>query len=309
MKKSKYQWLQRAFTFVAAILLFLQVATPVGVAFAEELNPATTTTTQSTESSIEDKTSLKEVIPSSDDATIQTTQTTEESTEQSTTSSEKTTEESTTSSETTSQESTSESQESTQESAQSTEDSKEPASIKAAADEPHISQAIDDIFTFEKIIVDGQEIKDGDVVSIEEGSVAEIRFAWNTEGKNAQAGDTASVQLSDAFKSLNITTPQPIMVGDVEVGTYVVKDGLVTFTFNKEIENDNVKNGFLDMNLEFNLEKFKDNVKQEIPFNDETGNNITIIAKPKLDHSGITKSGTPDSPSNARNLNRCACCV
>ncbi len=157
------------------------------------------------------------------------------------------------------------------------------------------------IFTFESLKIDGTDIHDGDVIVIEEDTLAELGFSWNTEGRNAQAGDTASIRLSDAFEM--VTTPEePILVEGTNVGTYHVENGVLKFEFNEGIGESDVQNGYVNLGLEFNLEKFRENIEQEIPFHDGSDQNITVVAKPNLEHSGIDKEGHPDSEHDAREI-------
>src|SRR5699024_7423650 len=107
------------------------------------------------------------------------------------------------------------------------------------------------IFTFESLKIDGDDISDGDIIEIKEGALAELSFAWNTEGRNAKAGDTASIQLSDAFEIVT-TSVEDLIVEGTNVGTYHVENGILLFNFNEGIEQDNVHNGWVDLNLEFN---------------------------------------------------------
>ncbi|WP_440894888.1 Cna B-type domain-containing protein [Amphibacillus sp. Q70] len=158
-----------------------------------------------------------------------------------------------------------------------------------------------DIFTFRNLTIGGQNISDGDIIEIDEDTIAELEFSWNTEGMNAQAGDTASIRLSDAFEI--VTTPEePIKVEGTEVGTYHVENGVLRFVFNENIENDDVHNGYVNLGLEFNMDKFRENIEQEIPFHDGNDQNLTVVAKPNLEHSGIDKEGHPDTRHDAREI-------
>ncbi|GIN72971.1 hypothetical protein J14TS2_34460 [Bacillus sp. J14TS2] len=157
------------------------------------------------------------------------------------------------------------------------------------------------IFTFESLKIDDQVIEDGDIISITEGTIASLRFSWHTQGMNAKAGDTAEIGLSDAFKT--VTTPvQDLIVEGTKVGTYHVEEGVLKFVFTEGIETSDVQNGFVNLGLEFNIEKFRENIEQEIPFNDGHENNITVIARPNIEHSGIEKEGHPDTKHDAREI-------
>src|SRR5690625_1245087 len=157
------------------------------------------------------------------------------------------------------------------------------------------------IFTFGFLKINGEEITDGDIIEITSNSEAELEFSWDTEGLNAKAGDTATIQIADVFQM--VTTPSaPIIVDNTTVGTYSIEGGVLQFVFNEEIENDDVQNGYVDLKMEFNIEKFKENIEQEIPFHDGSDQNITVIARPNSDHKGIEKEGHADTEHDAREI-------
>ncbi|WP_058308511.1 Cna B-type domain-containing protein [Gracilibacillus massiliensis] len=157
------------------------------------------------------------------------------------------------------------------------------------------------IFTFDYLKINDEDITDGDIIEINEDTLAQLGFIWDTEGLNAQAGDKAEIALSDVFEMVN-SPSQSIMVDGTDVGTYSIDNGVLKFEFNENIENDDVHNGFVDLGLEFNLNKFKENIEQEIEFNDREDHSLTVIAKPNGDISGIDKEGHPDSQNDAREI-------
>ncbi|HBD63057.1 MAG TPA: hypothetical protein DC038_01345, partial [Clostridiales bacterium] len=157
------------------------------------------------------------------------------------------------------------------------------------------------IFDFAHITINGNPISDDDIITINADTTANIRFTWDTEGLDAKNGDTAEIQLSDAFTI--VTTPRAaINVDGTKVGEYWIDGGVLKFEFNENIEQGTVKNGWVELGLKFNLEKFKENIEQEIPFHDGSEHNITVIARPNLTHKGITKEGHPNSKENAREI-------
>lgn len=186
---------------------------------------------------------------------------------------------------------------STEETSEATEEkseTKEKANISTQKD-------LGNIFTFESMKVNDEEVADESVIEISDGTIATIRYKWDTKGKEAKAGDTAEIQLPDFFKEVDIQ--RDLEVSGKKVGIYTIKDGTLKFEFDEGIEEADIENGWVEFGLEFDLEKFSEDVEQEIPFNDSKDNSISIIAKPSLDHSGITKEGHPDSEKNAKEIN------
>lgn len=173
--------------------------------------------------------------------------------------------------------------------------------IETFSAETRQAKDLGNIFTFESFTLNDQEIEDGSVINIDDGTRVVLSYAWNTKDMDAKAEDTASLQLPDIFKQANITN-QPITTGDMTVGTYSIVDGLLQFEFNEQIENGDVQNGVAGLSLEFDLEKFQENIEQEIHFNDEQDTTLTVIARPTGDISGITKEGHPDRDQNAREI-------
>ncbi|UUI04700.1 Cna B-type domain-containing protein [Oceanobacillus jeddahense] len=156
------------------------------------------------------------------------------------------------------------------------------------------------IFTFDSFKLNGEEIEDGAIIDIGDGTGVKIEYAWATDD-TAAAGDTASIQLPDVFRQVNISG-QPIVTSGVTVGTYNIQDGVLQFTFNEAIEDGAVQNGVVGLNLQFDLEKFQEDIEQVIHFNDRSDKTITVIAKPSGDISGIDKEGHPDREQNAREI-------
>ncbi len=173
-----------------------------------------------------------------------------------------------------------------------------------------------DIFSFEYMKVDETLIEDNDIITIEKDTSVEIKFLWDTEtlAPPAKGGDTASIKLSSVFDTVGPFPAGKIIVKDVgagpndpgtDVGDYIIENGELKFTFNDDIETSAVQNGYVLLNFQFNLEKFKENIVQKIPFQDEKGSNLTVISRPAKVLSGITKDGNTnnDVKENAREIN------
>ncbi len=174
-------------------------------------------------------------------------------------------------------------------------------SSDASKKEPFEVKDLGNIFTFKSFTLGDNEIEDGAIIEIDEGTRVQLEFTWDTEGLNAKAGDTASIQLPDIFKQVNVQN-QDIVTSDGIVGTYSINDGVLQLVFNEKIEGGAVQNGFVGLNLQFNLEKFQENIEQEIHFNDQSNKTLTVIGKPQGDISGITKEGHPDTNHDAREI-------
>lgn len=165
-----------------------------------------------------------------------------------------------------------------------------------------------DIFTFDALKLggpNGSEIEDGKAVAIGTDTTVFLAFTWDTEGLVAKAGDWAAIQLPDSFKAMTVTD-QPIPVdtdeGQATVGQYSITNGELKFVFDENIEDSEVKNGFVGLSLKFDLTKFNEDVVQEIEFNDLLDKKLTIIAEPTSEVSDIEKIGVPDSSHDAKSI-------
>lgn len=164
-----------------------------------------------------------------------------------------------------------------------------------------LAELTQNIFEFRSLTHNGEEIEDGATIDLSDGTQVELVFDWHTEGLNAQSGDTATIQLPDAFDQ--ITTPAtPLVTSGITVGTYQIQNGELQIIFNDNIEEGDVSNGEIGLNLDFNLQKFEENIEQVINFNDTTGKELNVIARPNNLASGITKEGHPDQAHNASEI-------
>lgn len=157
------------------------------------------------------------------------------------------------------------------------------------------------IFTNPRLTLNGVEIDEGDIIDIDENTKYQLEYQWHTKELNVKAGDTASIQLPDIFKQVNVQN-QPVVAGDIQVGTYSIVNGKLTITFNENIEDGSISNGFVGLNLEFDLEKFEEKIEQRIEFNDQDETILDVIARPIGDINDIDKEGHPDREMNAREI-------
>lgn len=143
---------------------------------------------------------------------------------------------------------------------------------------------------------EGEKIEEGTVIDIIEGTTVQIELDWDTEGKDAKSGDYATYVLPDIFKQFKIDGQLIIVSTDdglQQVGVYSINNGTLRFEFNSNIEGSDVKNGYVGLNLEFNLEKFTENIIQEVKFEDEAEKNFRIIKETAITASAISKSVKP----------------
>ncbi len=148
------------------------------------------------------------------------------------------------------------------------------------------------IFTFDSMKIGGQDVNEGDIIEVMAGTQASLAFKWDTHGIDVKAGDTAHMVLPEAFNTMVPETRQSVIVDGDNVGEFWIEDGVLWIEFNEKAAEDNIENGTVNMDFEFNMEKFTTNVKQEIVFNDKDNNTLEVIAKPIVNTEDITKIGT-----------------
>ncbi|KRG09437.1 hypothetical protein ACA29_24175 [Lederbergia galactosidilytica] len=81
---------------------------------------------------------------------------------------------------------------------------KKDTATSAATDVQPQAVELGNIFTFDYFKVNEEDVEDGAVIEIGNGTKVEVAYAWDTEGLNAKAGDTASIKLPDIFKRVNM---------------------------------------------------------------------------------------------------------
>lgn len=174
------------------------------------------------------------------------------------------------------------------------------ADIQNQSIEINAAVELEDIFTFDYFRKDGQDIEDG--AEIEFNTEYQLQYAWETES-DVKAGDTATLQLPDVFEHWTDAPNQDIVAGGTTVGTYSINNGELTFVFNENIEGAAVQNGFVGFSLQFDREKFTEKWEQEIDFDGDGERDLTVIVTPTEINTSMDKSGTTDSPVNAREIN------
>ena len=200
---------------------------------------------------------------------------------------------------------TSESQEvvATEESAEEDEEPAQSSTELLLENKPSFLKDLGNIFKLGELTMDGVVIAlpVSEPIVVGSNSKVGMKFKWDTAGLDVENGDTSSMVLPDIFKQVNVSN-QPVKVNDVEVGKYSIIDGIMTITFNEEIESGEISEGYLNFGFDFDLEKFKENIKQEIDVNDGSDTSIPIIMRPQGNVEGISKEGNPDNNLNAKEI-------
>lgn len=155
------------------------------------------------------------------------------------------------------------------------------------------------IFEFDWFRLNGEDIEDGAEVDFD--GTYDIQFSWETDG-NTQAGDTASMPLPDVFQHWVDTPDQTITVEGTPVGTFTVNNGELVFTFNENIGDQSVQNGYVGFQLNFEREKFTEEWEQEIDFDGDGERDLTVQVIPTEVNTDLDKSGRTDSAVNAREV-------
>lgn len=140
-------------------------------------------------------------------------------------------------------------------------------------------------------------------IPVEQGSRVQIDMKWHLEeGHPYQAGSTFSFQLPQQFE-LAAPIPsggqdEPILAGGV--GTFRISaDGLVTFTFNEEInDGSEVNSGTFHVWREFKRSNSSESTKQELKFLVEEETLYTIPVHFKVNGKPMTKKGTSNKTMN-----------
>ena len=158
------------------------------------------------------------------------------------------------------------------------------------------------IFEFEYFRKDGADVEDGHEVDFD--AEYQLQYKWDTKDAEVKAGDTATLTLPDVFKQWPENTPSsPIETATGEVvGNYTISNGELKFVFNEKIEDADVHNGFVGLNLQFDLEKFQEEWEQEIDFDGDGDKDLTVVVKPGEVETSLDKEGHPDRDRDAREI-------
>src|SRR5699024_769432 len=181
----------------------------------------------------------------------------------------------------------------------------EEAEAEEVEEEVKSSQAVTpmadlgNIFEFEYFRKDGANVEDGHEVDFD--AIYQVQYNWETD-ESIQAGDTASLLLPEVFLHWENTPSRPIKVGDIQVGTYTINDGELIFTFNEQIENQSVQNGYVGFELQFDREKFIEEWEQEIDFDRDGEKDLTVKVTPTEVNTELDKKGRTDSTVNAKEI-------
>ncbi len=302
--------MQKVSAMVAVGILVLQLIAPVGVAFAQGIDTDAGGTVQTQESSETEGTSSSVLPPierttasSYVEAPLVETSTTgdvQEVETPTTETDEVTQEESSEEGEDPDPEQTGDSSqagtstESTEEISETQEETLEvtPFNVSPQAE-------LGNIFTFDYFKKGDLAVADGDEIDFD--TDYSVQYKWEV-ADSVKAGDTATLPLPDVFKHWENTPEQDIVVDGIVVGKFTANNGQLVFTFNENIENQSVRNGFVGFSLAFDEEKFEENWKQEIDFDADGTKDLTVVVIPREVNTSLVKKGVTDAEINAKEI-------
>ncbi|MER2171659.1 MAG: collagen binding domain-containing protein, partial [Psychrobacillus psychrodurans] len=149
------------------------------------------------------------------------------------------------------------------------------------------------------VVMKNESGEDITVVRPDQGSKVQVDFAWGLPADHGYMdGATFTFDLPDKFK---ITTQ---LSGDLSGGwgTYLVTpEGKVTFTFNDQIEDTEVTDGYFMVWREFQEDKFSGGLEQKIDFQFSGILPITVHFNSKTNEK-IKKSGSANKGMNASEI-------
>lgn len=271
-------------TWFMLVVLITQTLTPVASVFANDTATNTTNSSEITSSTLES--TSEATIPAPTGTSAPATSQTQSSSE--------------TTVETTAPTSQSEETPAAEEEASAEDEEPARGGLKNT---PLESRNLGDIFTFKELTLDGAVITDLNTpIIVEKGTKVGMEFSWNTENLGAKESDTTSMLLPDIFKLVDVNNQDVLVEDGTVVGKYSIKNGQLLITFNENVEKDDVSEGFVLFDFEFDLTKFEDNIRQEIIINDESGVTIPVIMRPSETIEGIDKAGIPNKPKDATEI-------
>ena len=162
------------------------------------------------------------------------------------------------------------------------------------------------IFKNAKVTVDDNEVTNGSIIDITDKMEVKIHYDWelpNDDGDFILAeNDYAITKLPDVLKAINPTAGGKLLDGDKnELGTYSFEDGNLKVVFNDFLVGKEGRSGDVWFSAEFDLEEFKENVIQEIEFEDII-EPITIKVNPENKLGIINKRVNLDADINATEI-------
>ncbi|MDN6730695.1 MAG: Cna B-type domain-containing protein, partial [Atopostipes suicloacalis] len=159
------------------------------------------------------------------------------------------------------------------------------------------------IFTFDSLTKNEEEIVNGAVVDVSDGDSIELKYSWNTEGMDVKSGDFAETDIPDAFKFTRDMDGDVTLSSGEKVGTFTIIDNKLRFEFDEGKEtHGQVSNGTFTFRADFNLEKFEKDVVEEIIFEGKEDKSLTVIGKPSKEIKSINKEGIPDADKDAKEI-------
>lgn len=145
---------------------------------------------------------------------------------------------------------------------------------------------LENIFIGVILKVKNEVIDENTQIEITEPMEVYLEYTWEmTDDQPLKSGDTASIRIPDFFADFfeNSVGGEIISGQHGKVGQYVIYNNILTFIFDDTLEDKTDRSGTAGIRVKFDLEKFEENVTQEIDFGYDLGK-TTLTIKPK---SGI----------------------
>lgn len=164
---------------------------------------------------------------------------------------------------------------------------------------------VGNIFELEFFKVNGVEVEEGDIITVDDNTIVELEYLWELPADHGLVdGDWIEIDIPGSFTSAVPITNSLLVTYEgslLDIGVYLfdTTTNKLRFTFNSNVENKVIEDGFVGLSLDFDLTYFDENVTQTIPFNDKVNKEFTITLTPETLSDSISKTGVPNSYTDA----------
>jgi uncharacterized surface anchored protein len=165
------------------------------------------------------------------------------------------------------------------------------------------------IFTFERLLLGDKNTgtpfpTTGGAINIDNDTELYLEYTWSIN-EGVSDGNYSEIVVPEVFLLYGDISGQNIEVSDPDspvIGTYSLINGILRFEFDSRVDSNKSYAGTVGFGIKFNLDKFEEDVVQEVSFNDQTSKTFNIVAEPEKVVAAIDKTGVPDSQKDAREI-------